>query len=114
MRWTSARDVLDRIGGPYAVTLRGLLLITIPSLAPTVVFDRALNGGSMLTWALVGLAGTAVGGVVYLGLGRMLLPELRHAKLFKLHLARNLVHFMAQYLWTIGVVMLPLATASPK
>lgn len=75
MRWTSARDVLDRIGGPYAVTLRGLLLITIPSLAPTVVFDRALNGGSMLTWALVGLAGTAVGGVVYLGLGRMLLPE---------------------------------------
>ena len=37
----------------------------------------------------------------------MLLPELRHAKLFKLHLARNLVQFMAQYLWTIGVVMLP-------
>ena len=75
MRWTSARDVLDRIGGRYAVTLRGLLLITIPSLAPTIVFDRAVNGGSVLTWALVGLAGTAVGGAVYLGLGRVLLPE---------------------------------------
>ena len=75
MRWTSARDVLDRIGGPYAVTLRGLLIIAIPSLAPTVVFDRAVNGGSVLMWALVGLAGTAVGGLVYLGLGHWLLPE---------------------------------------
>lgn len=75
MRWTSLRDVLDRIGGPYAVTLRGLLIITIPSLAPTVAFDRAVNGGSVHMWALVGLAGTAVGGVVYLGLGRLLLPE---------------------------------------
>lgn len=53
--------------------------------------------------ALIGLC-------VILVFGRMLLPELRHAKLFKLHLARNLVHFMAQYLWTIGVVMLPLAS----
>jgi len=75
MRWTSARDVLDRIGGPYAVTLRGLLLIAIPSLAPTVVFDRAINGGSVLTWGLVGFLGTAVGGVAYLGLGRILLPQ---------------------------------------
>ena len=75
MRWTSARDVMDRIGGPYAVTLRGLLIITIPSLAPTVVFDRAVNGGSVLMWAGVGLAGTAVGGLVYLGLGHWLLPE---------------------------------------
>ena len=75
MNWTSARDVLDRIGGPYAVTFRGLLIITIPSLAPTVVFDRAVNGGSVLTWTLVGLAGTAVGGVAYLALGRVLLPQ---------------------------------------
>lgn len=75
MRWTSARNVLDRIGGPYAVTLRGLLLIAIPSLAPTVAFDRSVNGGPVALWALVGLAGTAIGGIAYLALGRLLLPQ---------------------------------------
>ena len=53
--------------------------------------------------ALIGLC-------VIVAFGRLVLPELRHVKLFKLHLARNLVHFKAQYLWTIGVVMLPLAS----
>ena len=75
MRWTSARDILERIGGPYAVTLRGLLLIAIPSLVPTAVYDRAVYGGSIAGWTLVGLAGTAVGGVVYLALGAVLLPQ---------------------------------------
>lgn len=51
-----------------------------------------------------------VGLWVILAFGRMLLPELRKGRLLKLHLARNLVHFIAQYLWTIGVVMLPLAS----
>ncbi|PTE18599.1 EamA/RhaT family transporter, partial [Cereibacter changlensis JA139] len=31
-------------------------------------------------------------------------------KAVPLHLARNFVHFIAQYFWTIGVVMLPLAS----
>ncbi|WP_159952341.1 DMT family transporter [Rhizobium sp. 18065] len=51
-----------------------------------------------------------VGLFVILTLGRALLPELRKGKLIGLHLARNVVHFFAQYLWTIGVVMLPLAS----
>ncbi|MBB4351576.1 S-adenosylmethionine uptake transporter [Rhizobium cellulosilyticum] len=51
-----------------------------------------------------------VGLFVILTLGRALLPELRTGKLIRLHLARNVVHFFAQYLWTIGVVMLPLAS----
>jgi EamA-like transporter family. len=51
-----------------------------------------------------------VGLFVILALGRALLPELRGLKLIRLHLLRNVVHFVAQYLWTIGVVLLPLAS----
>ncbi|WP_142592698.1 DMT family transporter [Pseudorhizobium endolithicum] len=51
-----------------------------------------------------------VGLFVILALGRALLPELRGLKLIRLHLVRNVVHFVAQYLWTIGVVLLPLAS----
>lgn len=53
--------------------------------------------------ALVGLG-------VILAVGRSLLPEVRRMKAVPLHLARNFVHFTAQYFWTIGVVMLPLAS----
>lgn len=51
-----------------------------------------------------------VGLFVILALGRALLPELSRGKLIRLHFMRNVVHFFAQYLWTIGVVMLPLAS----
>ncbi|MDS9468265.1 DMT family transporter [Paracoccus sp. MBLB3053] len=37
-------------------------------------------------------------------------PELRQLRRFSTHLARNFVHFTAQYFWTIGVVFLPLAS----
>lgn len=51
-----------------------------------------------------------IGLFVILAVGRALLPELRTGKLIRLHVLRNVVHFFAQYLWTIGVVMLPLAS----
>ncbi|WP_206051247.1 DMT family transporter [Neorhizobium sp. T7_12] len=51
-----------------------------------------------------------VGLIVILAVGRMLLPEIRKMKLVKLHVLRNVVHFCAQYFWTIGIVMLPLAS----
>lgn len=41
---------------------------------------------------------------------RTLWPEIRQMRQFRLHLARNAVHFTAQYFWTIGVVLLPLAS----
>lgn len=41
---------------------------------------------------------------------RRLWPELRQMRQFRLHLLRNAVHFTGQYFWTIGVVMLPLAS----
>lgn len=53
--------------------------------------------------ALVGLG-------VILAVGRSLLPEIRRMEALPLHLARNTVHFAAQYFWTIGVVVLPLAS----
>ncbi|HWL58587.1 MAG TPA: DMT family transporter [Paracoccus sp. (in: a-proteobacteria)] len=37
-------------------------------------------------------------------------PELRQMRQIRTHLARNVVHFTAQYFWTIGVVLLPLAS----
>jgi signal transduction histidine kinase len=70
-----ANSLLDRIGGPYAVTLRGLLVILLPSILPNVVYDSVTSGGSPLAWGLVGLAGTGVGGVVYLILGAIFLPQ---------------------------------------
>ena len=51
-----------------------------------------------------------VGLFVILGGARLLLPELRQARQVRLHLVRNVVHFVAQYFWTIGVVLLPLAS----
>lgn len=72
-----ARSVLNRIGGPYAVTVRGLLLIALPSILPNLVYDPATSGGPVGLWALVGLCGTAGGGVVYLLLGAIVLPQ-RH------------------------------------
>ncbi|WP_230312296.1 DMT family transporter [Paracoccus lichenicola] len=51
-----------------------------------------------------------VGLFVILAVGRSLFPEVRRAARFRLHLWRNLVHFTAQYFWTVGVVLLPLAS----
>jgi signal transduction histidine kinase len=69
------REFLNRLGGPYAVSLRGLLVIFLPSLLPTIIYDRAVNGGSLVAWTAVGVAGTGIGGIVYLALGRVLLPR---------------------------------------
>lgn len=52
--------------------------------------------------SLVGLA-------VVLILARHLLPELRQMRDIRLHGMRNLVHFGAQYCWTLGVALMPLA-----
>ncbi len=51
-----------------------------------------------------------VGFFVILAVGRSLLPEVRQMTMMRLHVLRNVVHFTAQYFWTIGVVMLPLAS----
>ncbi len=70
-----ARDFIDRIGGPYAVTPLGLMIIALPSILPNIVYDSAVNGGSPLLWAIVGITGTCLGGLAYLGLGAVLLPR---------------------------------------
>lgn len=72
---SASRDILDRIGGPSAVTVRGILLLFIPSLLPTIVYDSGVSGGSPLAWGLVGAAGTCAGAIPYLLLGRWLLPS---------------------------------------
>lgn len=51
-----------------------------------------------------------VGLLIILVLARRLLPEVREMKMLRLHFVRNIVHFAAQYFWTIGVVFLPLAS----
>lgn len=51
-----------------------------------------------------------VGLVVLLVVARSLFPEVRRMQMVPLHIARNVVHFTAQYFWTIGIVLLPLAS----
>lgn len=51
-----------------------------------------------------------VGFVVILLVARSLFPEIRRMQKVPLHVARNVVHFTAQYFWTIGIVLLPLAS----
>ncbi|MDO5528290.1 MAG: DMT family transporter [Paracoccus sp. (in: a-proteobacteria)] len=51
-----------------------------------------------------------VGLFVILAVARALLPEIRQMRAVPLHIARNVVHFTAQYFWTIGIVVLPLAS----
>ncbi|MDR7126338.1 glutamate dehydrogenase/leucine dehydrogenase [Pseudorhodobacter sp. 4114] len=45
--------------------------------------------------ALVGLG-------IIVAVGRSLFPEIRQMQALPLHLARNILHFTAQYFWTIG------------
>lgn len=51
-----------------------------------------------------------VGLLVILAVGRALFPEVRRMAQLRLHLLRNVIHFTGQYLWTIGIVLLPLAS----
>lgn len=51
-----------------------------------------------------------VGLVVLLLVARSLFPEIRQMQMVPLHITRNVVHFTAQYFWTIGIVLLPLAS----
>ncbi|WP_206611545.1 DMT family transporter [Falsirhodobacter deserti] len=51
-----------------------------------------------------------VGLFVLLAVGRALFPEVRRMTQVRLHVIRNVVHFTAQYFWTIGIVLLPLAS----
>ena len=75
MKGASPRSILDIIGGRYAVTPLALALILLPSILPNVVYDRAIHGGSIGDWALVGLIGSLIGGMAYLGLGAIFLPR---------------------------------------
>lgn len=51
-----------------------------------------------------------VGLFVILAVGRAIFPEVRRMQQVKWHVLRNIVHFTAQYFWTIGIVLLPLAS----
>ena len=52
---------------------------------------------------------SVVGLIILLVLMRSFVSELMRFERFRLHLARNTIHFGAQYCWTLGVVLLPLA-----
>ncbi|SRR5690554_6180777 len=52
---------------------------------------------------------SAVGIVIMLAVAHRVLPEMCKGIDLHLHVLRNLVHFSAQYCWTLAVVLLPLA-----
>jgi drug/metabolite transporter (DMT)-like permease len=59
------------------------------------------------------LALRAALGLAIIGVVALIRPQLRHdinARRLGLHVIRNSVHFGSQYLWALGLVLLPLAT----
>ncbi|MCZ7854896.1 MULTISPECIES: DMT family transporter [Agrobacterium] len=95
---------------PHSAFTQGLLWMGLSMISFIGMSVGSRELASTLSIQQVLFFRALVGLFVILTLGRALLPELRKGKLIRLHLARNVVHFFAQYLWTIGVVMLPLAS----
>lgn len=100
-----AAQHLRRIAFAQGLLWMGLSMISFIGMS---VGSRELAGTLSIQQVLFFRA--LVGLLVILAVGRSLLPELRNGRLIGLHVIRNVVHFFAQYLWTIGIVMLPLAS----
>ena len=83
------------------------MIACLSSFIGMAVASRELAGSMPIMQVL--LVRSAVGLAIMLLVGRKVLPELMRAKDLRLHAWRNLVHFSAQYCWTVGVVLLPLA-----
>lgn len=88
---------------------RGMLwmLGSIASFLAMTVASRELSANLSVFQIL--FFRSLVGCVVLALLIRRLMPGLLRPVAFPLHLARNAVHFAAQYCWTLGVALLPLA-----
>ena len=80
---------------------------SLASFITMAVASRELSASMPIAQILV--LRSIVGLAVVLILARRLLPELRQMRDIRLHAARNLVHFGAQYCWTLGVALMPLA-----
>lgn len=89
--------------------LAGILwmVASLASFIGMAVGSRELSASVSIAQILV--LRSIVGLAVVLILARHLLPELRQMRDVGLHLARNSVHFAAQYCWTLGVALMPLA-----
>lgn len=94
---------------PPAISTAGVLwmLGSLTSFIGMAVASRQLSTAMPIVQILV--LRSLVGLVVAALLAPRLWPELRRHRDFPLHLARNVVHFAAQYAWTLGVALLPLA-----
>lgn len=91
---------------PVVLWMSGTLL----SFSALPIAIRSLAGTLSVFEILA--ARSAVGLVILLALG-LAQPALRHSLSLRrvgLHLTRNVVHFGGQYLWALGVTLLPLAT----
>jgi drug/metabolite transporter (DMT)-like permease len=98
------------VGEGRAEFIRGLLwmALSMASFIGMSIGSREL--AATLSIQQVMFFRALVGLFVIIALARTLWPEVRRMKLIRLHALRNVVHFTAQYFWTIGVVLLPLAS----
>ena len=83
---------------------------TLLSFSAVAVAIRSLAGAFTVFEILA--ARSFVGLVILTALGIAHAP-LRHSlslRRIRLHIARNTIHFVGQYLWALGVTLLPLAT----
>lgn len=83
---------------------------TLLSFSALAVSIRSLSGRFSVFEILA--TRSALGLMILLALG-LAQPSLRHSLSLRriwLHIARNGVHFFGQYLWALGITLLPLAT----
>ena len=83
------------------------MLASLASFIGMAIASRELTDSMSIAQILV--IRSLVGLVVVILLARRLWPELRQIRDIRLHGMRNLVHFSAQYCWTLGVALMPLA-----
>lgn len=101
--------VQDRHSDPASSVTTGVLwmLGCLASFIGMAIASRELSASLSVFQIL--FFRSVVGVVIIALFARRLLPELRRFERMGLHLARNIIHFGAQYCWTLGVVLLPLA-----
>src|SRR3954471_5001901 len=83
---------------------------TLLSFCVMAVSIRALSGTLSIVEILTGRAGVGIAIIVIVLAARPELCATIGVRRLRLHLVRNSIHFGAQYLWALSLLLLPLAT----
>lgn len=101
------RTLITSKGTPKLITGIAWMVGCLASFSSMAIASRELSDTMSIFQIL--LLRSLVGLAVMLIVARHLVPKLLELRNLRLHAVRNLIHFSAQYCWTVGIVMLPLA-----